>query len=290
MRIDGQTAVITGGSRGIGLAIAEELVRRGARVILWARHPERLREAAARLEALGGEARTQVVDVSDRAAVYRAAAELEAAGERVDILVNNAGVISGRPLLELADEQIEHTMQVNALAHFWTVKAFLPGMVARDHGHLVTVASAAGIMGVNRMGDYAASKFAAFGLDESLRLELRRLGSKVGTTVVCPFFVDTGMFHGVRSRVPWLLPILKTRHVARRAVHGLARGRRRVVMPPAVYLVFLFRLLPVALFDAIASLLGVTRAMDTFEGRGDAVPLPRSAETAPRREPPSAAA
>ena len=145
-------------------------------------------------------------DVSDREQVYARADEVRAAAGDVDVLVNNAGVVSGRPLLELSDEAIERTFGVNTLALFWTTRAFLPAMKARGSGHVVTVASAAGLIGTARETDYAASKFAAVGFNEALRQELRRGASGVRTTVVCPYYIDTGMFKGVKTRFPFLLP------------------------------------------------------------------------------------
>ena len=117
-------------------------------------------------------------------------------------------MVSGKRFLDCSDDEIRRTMAVNTMAHFWTVKAFLPEMIARDSGHVVTVASAAGTIGVSRLADYCASKFAAVGFDESLRVELGQIAPGVVTTVICPFFITTGMFDGVRTRVPWLLPIL----------------------------------------------------------------------------------
>jgi short-subunit dehydrogenase len=82
-----------------------------------------------------------------------------------------------------------------------TAKAFLPDMMSRNHGHLVTIASAAGLFGVNGLADYCASKFGAVGFDESIREELFNLGKDgVHTTVVCPSFINTGMFDGVKMR------------------------------------------------------------------------------------------
>jgi all-trans-retinol dehydrogenase (NAD+) len=127
--------------------------------------------------------------------------------------VNNAGIVSGKSLLEVDDARAELTVQVNTIAHFWTAKAFLPGMLKRNHGHVVSIASAAGIVGVAGLADYCASKFGAVGFNESLRLELRKLGTNVKTTVVCPYYIDTGMFTGVQTKFSWLLPILQPSYV-----------------------------------------------------------------------------
>ena len=169
--------------------------------------------------------------MSDREQVYARADEVRAAAGDVDVLVNNAGIVSGRPLLELSDERIERTFAVNTLALFWTTKAFLPAMKARGSGHIVTVASAAGLIGTARETDYAASKFAAVGFNEALRQELRRSGSGVRTTVVCPYYIDTGMFKGVKTRFPLLLPVLKEQDVADRVLKAIQRDQPQVQMP-----------------------------------------------------------
>ena len=219
------------------------------------------------IRATGRIAHGYVCNVSDREGVYAAALQVRSEVGPIHILVNNAGVVAGRPLLECSDEAIERTLAVNTLALFWTCKAFLPDMIRAGFGHVVTVASAAGIIGVPRLSDYCASKWAAVGFDESLRAELRQTAPGVKTTIVCPHYVNTGMFRGVRTRFPWLLPILKENVVAERIVQAIRRNRPRVWMPPLVYLVPLLRILPVGLFDAMATLLGVHSAMDKFAGR-----------------------
>ena len=147
--------------------------------------------------------------MSRRERVYAVAEETRAAAGGVDVLINNAGVVSGRSLLDIPDEKIEATFAVNTLSLFWVTKAVLPDMLRRGEGHIVTIASASGLIGVAKLSDYAASKWAAVGFDESLRAELRQTAPGVRTTVVCPCYIDTGMFRGVKSRFPLLLPILK---------------------------------------------------------------------------------
>jgi all-trans-retinol dehydrogenase (NAD+) len=153
------------------------------------------------------------------------------------------------------------------LALFWTTKAFLPHMIENNRGHVVTIASASGLIGVAKLSDYSSSKWAAIGFDESLRGELRKAAPGVMTTVVCPFYIDTGMFHGVKSRFSFLLPILKEEKVAERVVSAIQRNKRRLMMPPVVYTVPLMRLFPVGVFDMLASFLGINASMDEFKGR-----------------------
>lgn len=259
--------LITGGAAGIGLDLAMELGRRGATLVLWDLSDERLAPALAELgNRTGATAHGYACDVTDRAAVAATADRVRAEVGDPDIVVNNAGVVSGRPIMEIPDDAIERTFAVNTLAPFWVARAFLPAMVARNRGHIVTVASAAGMVGVARQTDYSASKHAAVGFDESLRVELRRTAPGIVTTAVCPFYIDTGMFEGVKSRWPWLLPILKQQQVALRIAQAIVADKRLLVMPPIVRFLPLLRILPPRAFDRVMDILGVNASMDHFVG------------------------
>jgi all-trans-retinol dehydrogenase (NAD+) len=269
----GSHVLITGGASGLGRAVARRMAARGARLILWDIQAEALARTAEELLGVGGQqVHTETVDLSDRHAVAEAARRTLDAVGHVDVLINNAGVVSGRSFLELSEEQIERTFAVNTLALFWTTRAFLPGMKERGRGHVVTIASASGWVGVRRLADYAASKWAAVGFDESLRMELRAECPGVQTTCICPFFINTGMFDGVQTRVPWLLPILDEASTAARIVRAVERNEARVMLPPVVALVPVFRFLPVRVFDVVADWLGINATMDHFRGREAAAP------------------
>jgi all-trans-retinol dehydrogenase (NAD+) len=267
MTVKNKLVLITGGSSGIGRLMCLEFAELGGKVIAWDLNRDALDTLEEEGKRRGFFIKGMACDVSDREAVYRQAAALMKEYGPVDVLINNAGVVSGKTFLETPDEKMLRTMEVNILAHFWTGKAFLPSMLERNSGHIVTIASAAGIIGVRGLADYSASKFAAFGFNEALRMELRRLKSPVRTTVVCPFFINTGMFDGVKSKVPFLLPILKQEYVARRIVKGVLKNSKRIIMPALVYSVFLGRLFPAGALDALADFLGISSAMDAFTGR-----------------------
>jgi all-trans-retinol dehydrogenase (NAD+) len=266
--IRGSSILITGAASGIGRLVALEMAHRGGELVLWDLRADALDATAREIEAATGRLPlSYACDVSCRETVRDVAARTLADAGRVDVLINNAGVVSGRPFLELTDEAVETTFAVNTLALFWTTKQFLPGMIQRGRGHLVTVASASSLIGVARLSDYAASKWAAMGFDESLRVELRRTAPYIRTTVVCPFYINTGMFHGVRSRHPWLLPLLEPQDVADAIVRAVDKDRISVVLPWAVRLIPLMRMLPPTMFDRVADLLGVNSSMDEFTGR-----------------------
>ncbi len=271
----GRNVLITGGASGIGRLIALKTAARGGNPVLWDISAENLDRVLQELRELTQRpAHGYICDVSDHHAVYRVAAQVKQDVGPIHILVNNAGVVTGKRLLDATDEQIQRTIAVNTMALFWTSRAFLPDMTAANAGHVVTIASAAGIVGVPGLADYCASKWAAVGFDESLRRELRQTSPGIKTTVVCPYFIDTGMFHGVKSRSSWLLPILKEESVAEKIVRAILADRPRLVMPWLPSTVPLLRILPVRVFDAIVDLLGVSNAMDTFVGRNPKPPSP----------------
>ena len=261
--------VITGAARGLGRRMALGVAQRGGALSLWDVNGAGLDAVVEEVESLGGRAQPVVCDVSDRRAVYAAAAGI---ADPVDVLINNAGVVNGKSLLEIPDEQIERSLQINTHSLFWMTKAFLPAMIERNRGHIVTIASAAGLIGVPRLTDYCASKFAAVGLDESLRVELRKRAPGVRTTVVCPYYIDSGMFAGVKTRFSFLLPILKEEWVVEKILKAVERNRPRLHMPRFVYSIPLMRLMPVPWLDVIARFLGISAAMDEFVGRKHDLP------------------
>ncbi|MBI5845591.1 MAG: SDR family oxidoreductase [Deltaproteobacteria bacterium] len=268
MNLKNQVVLITGGGSGIGRLMAKNFGREGSRVVLWDINEAGLKRTAEEIKAEGGEAHSYICDVSNNEAVYEVAAKVAKEVGGVDILVNNAGIVTGKPFLKCTDEEVRRTMEVNALAHFWTIRAFLPGMIKRNHGRIVTIASSAGWVGVASLADYCASKFANVGFQEAIRQELRKDGVKgVSTTLVCPFFIDTGMFKGVKTRFNFLLPILNEDKVAANVVKAVKNDRMLLKMPPFIYTVPFFRLVPPAVMDVVAEFLGVSSSMDEFVGR-----------------------
>ena len=262
------TVLVTGGGSGLGRVLACGAAQRGARVVVWDLVAERADAVRDIIRSHGREASSAAVDVTDREAVERAAAQ---AGP-VDVLVNNAGVVGGRLFLDSTPEQVERVLAVNLHSLYWVTRAFLPGMVERHGGTVVNVASAASLIGSAKMSDYAASKFGALGLTDALRNEMRVGKTGVNTMIVCPYYMSTGMFDGVATRSSWLLPILRPQTVAIKVLNGIERGAQQVIEPPFVRVVPLLRVLPPRVFDAAADLFGINHTMDDFVGReGDRV-------------------
>lgn len=266
-QIAGKNILITGAASGIGKLMAFKLGRLGARLFLWDYHQENLDATVAELNAASYAAKGFIVDLSDKEAVQKVAQDTLSEALTIDIIINNAGIVVGKTLLEASDEDIQRTFDVNTFALFWVVRAFLPGMIERNSGHIVTIASAAGISGNAKLVDYCSSKFAAVGFDEALRIELHRLSTNIKTTVVCPYYIDTGMFEGVRTRFPRLLPILQPEYVVKRVIRAIQTNKARLIMPKMVNVIYPARLLPTGLFDAIQRFFGVSETMDNFIGR-----------------------
>lgn len=227
VKISGSIILITGGGSGIGKLMAIGAAKRGAKaVIIWNRSVTAGEATVAEIKAANPEVQAKFysVDVGDSASVIKAAAEVRADFGEVDILVNNAGVVNGKPVLELSEEEIYRTVNVNTLSLFRTVREFLPGMLRRDHGSIVTVASAAGLVGVAKQSDYNASKFGAVGFAQSLRAELRYRNSNVHTLLYCPYYINTGMFEGVKTKFSLVLPILEQELVAKQILDAIEKG------------------------------------------------------------------
>jgi NADP-dependent 3-hydroxy acid dehydrogenase YdfG len=189
----GRSAVVTGASRGIGFAVAAALAAAGVRTWMVARDPARLHDAA---RSLGSNAFTVPCDVSDAEAVARAASVIgESLGGAPDILVNNAGLFPLASIEATSPEVFAETMNVNVVAPFRFVRAFLGDMRARGTGHIVTLGSVSDRLAFPENGAYAASKNAQRAFHEVLRLEVR--GSGVRTTLVSPGPTDTDIWDPV---------------------------------------------------------------------------------------------
>ena len=265
-RIEGKTVLVTGGASGLGRLLGERMLAAGAaHLVIWDVDRVALEAARADLAAAGHAVLADAVDVSDPAGIARGAAALRERDLAIDVLVNNAGIVVGKAFAEHTADDIERTMRINALGPMHVTRELLPGMQERG-GHIVNIASAAGLVANPGMSVYCASKWAMTGWSESLRLELERGNGRVRVTTVAPYYIDTGMFAGVRSPI---LPILRPATVARRIVRAVQRDRVVLRLPWIVNLVPLLEgLLPRRWFDTVVGRwLGVYDSMREFRGR-----------------------
>lgn len=187
----GRSAVVTGGGRGIGAAIARALADEGAAVCVCARTEPEIRNVASRIRAEGGRAWALACDVTEPGSVRRMA---EAATERlraIDILVNNAGASSSAPLARITLDEWNRLFAVNATGTFLCTQAVVPGMVEREWGRVVNVASVAARAGFRYVAAYTAAKHAVLGFTRAVAAEVADTG--VTVNAVCPGYVDTEM-------------------------------------------------------------------------------------------------
>ncbi|NXO71411.1 RDHE2 dehydrogenase, partial [Phainopepla nitens] len=268
--VSGEIVLITGAGSGIGRLLALKFASLGATVVLWDINQEGLNCAVRQAREKGaGRVHSYICDCSKRQDVYRVADQVKKEVGDVSILINNAGIVIGKRFLDSPDSLIEKTMEVNTMAHFWTYKAFLPAMIAANHGHLVSIASTAGLHGLNQLSDYCASKFAAVGFAESIDLEMRTLRKTgVKTTIVCPFITNTGMFDGAKTKWPRALPFLDPDYVAERIINAVRQNQEVLLMPRAIYVTyFLQSFLPMKASLLCLDYIGGFDIMNTFKGR-----------------------
>jgi len=265
--INGQVLLVTGGGSGIGRLMCLRFARLGATVVTWDINKAGNEETVAMVKNEGNKAFSYTVDMSSKEDIYKAAKQTKEDIGPVTILVNNAGIVSGTTVMETPDAKIIKTFEVNILAHFWTIKAFLPDMINHKLGHIVNVASLAGHSGTNKLVDYCASKFAAVGLDEAFRVEMYVQGHSdyIKTTVVCPYYISTGMFAGVQSK---LIPILEPEYVADSVVGATLTNREVLLLPWwSFMLIALKAVVPEPAFIRLSTAFGFNCSMDQFEGR-----------------------
>jgi len=264
-KFNGKTVLVTGGASGIGKIMGRIALEKGARLIIWDINQHNLESAKIELSKVG-QVDAFVVDISDKEQISKAAKEVIETIGGVDILINNAGIVVGKYFHEHSTAEITKTIDINAVAPMLVTNEFLLTMLEKNSGHICTIASSAGLISNPKMAVYAASKWAALGWSDSLRLEMKQLKKNISVTTVTPYYINTGMFDGVRS----LIPILKPEKVARKVIRGIEKNRPIVSMPWSMRLVrFGQGIMPIWFFDwFIGRVMGIYRTMEHFKGHG----------------------
>jgi short-subunit dehydrogenase len=257
-----QTVLVTGAASGIGRATALAYAHRGARLALVDRDAIGLEAAARDCRLTAAEVATFVVDLADAGAITDLARDVLARFTAIDVLVNNAGVAVAKPFERTTAADWRWVFDINVWAPIRLTQALLPSMTARRRGHVVMIASLAGLVGVPGMSAYATSKHALLGFTESLRAELAPHG--IATTVVCPGFVRTGLHRATRyeaspiehllDRMPDWYGVTAER-AARMIVDAVARREPRLVFGVEKIAWYLQRLSP-RVFSALLELAG----------------------------------
>jgi NAD(P)-dependent dehydrogenase (short-subunit alcohol dehydrogenase family) len=197
--LSGRGAVITGGGRGIGAAVARALAGAGARVLVAARHVDEVEAVAVELRRAGHEAWAARCDVTDAGQVAALARTAQERLGSADVLVNNAGSASSAPVLRIMLEEWQRLLAVNATGTLLVTQALLPAMLEREWGRIINVASIAGLSGGKYIAAYSAAKHAVIGFTRSLAAEVA--GTGVTANAVCPGYVDTPMTDDSLARI-----------------------------------------------------------------------------------------
>ncbi|XP_041777479.1 short-chain dehydrogenase/reductase family 16C member 6 [Anopheles merus] len=268
--VSGQVVLITGGGGGVGRQLALNFARLRARVVIWDINKDALQGTVDALEAEGYRCRAYLVDISERERVYEAAKKVKQEVGNVQVLINNAGIVACRTLWDLSDKAIESTYAVNILSHYWTTRAFLPEMMNGNSGHIVTVSSVTGLLGTYGCTDYSATKFACVGFHESLYSELKTHGyDNIHMTLVCPYYINTGMFAGCKPR---LFPMLEPKYVADSMVRSILKNEVNCTLPDHVRMFLPLKcLLPAKMsWELMYRVVKGPESMMGFRGRGKA--------------------
>ncbi len=267
MKFRNANVLITGGASGIGKIMGRMALEKGAsHLIIWDINPISI-EAAKKDLGKTGKVKGYVVDVSDNKRVkeaYRAA--VNECGD-IDILINSAGIITSNKTFDLqTEDEILRTMKINTIAPMFVARAILPDMLRRDKGHICTIASAGGMLSNPKMSVYAASKWGVIGWSDSVRIELQEMKSNVHVTTIAPYYINTGMFDGVKSRI---IPILKPEYVSKKVIRAIERNKIFKGIPFGFHFIrFWQTVLPVRIFDFFfGKVFGIYHTMDQFTGR-----------------------
>lgn len=267
MKFENANVLITGGASGIGKIMGRMALEKGAKCfIIWDINLVGI-EATRKELSKYGNVKGYVVDVSNNEIVniaYRKT--VEDCGD-IDILINCAGIItSNKTFDQQTSEEIVRTMNINTIAPMFVARAMLPDMLKRNRGHVCTIASAGGMISNPKMSVYAASKWGVIGWSDSVRIELQEMKSDVHFTTVAPYYINTGMFDGVKSRI---IPILKPEYVAKRVIRAIERDKTFRGIPFGFHFIrFWQAILPTRVFDFFfGQVFGIYHTMDQFTGR-----------------------
>lgn len=231
--LEGKVVLITGASRGLGVDMAQEFAARRSRLALAARSADELEKVRVDIESMGAEAVAIPTDVAELGSLRNLVSLTEDSLGPVDVLVNNAGVESVCDFEQMPLDEIEKIISINVTGLIWLTRLVVPSMIARRQGHIVNVASMAGLVPVPHNSVYSSSKHAVVGISRSLRLELADHG--VGVSVVAPGFVSgSGMFTQWGRKAPSAAGTSTPKEVATSVIKAVLEDRPEVKVARAL--------------------------------------------------------
>lgn len=267
MKFKNAKVLITGGASGIGKIMGKMALEKGADcLIIWDINITNIELTRKELGKFG-KVMGYVVDVSRNEMVVETYEKVKAECGYVDILINCAGIVTSNKTFDKQTvDEIYRTMNINTIAPMLIARAMLPDMLKRNRGHICTIASAGGMISNPKMSVYAASKWGVIGWSDSVRIELQEMNSEVHITTVAPYYINTGMFDGVKSRI---IPILKPEYVSKRIIRAIERNKTFRGIPFGMHFIrFWQAILPTRVFDFFfGQVFGIYHTMDEFTGR-----------------------
>lgn len=265
-RLEGKIVLITGGGSGIGKIMSRLMLARKAKVIIWDISQVNIDKTLAEFSEQGKIFGFKV-DVSNTKEIQETAIKVREEIGVVDVLINNAGIVVGEYFKNHSVADISNTMHINATGPMYVTKEFLGDMLNQNAGHICNIASSGGLISNPKMSVYAASKWALIGWSDSLRLEMKQLKKDIHITTIMPYYIDTGMFDGVKSKIP----ILNPEAAALTIVKAIEKNKKMVTLPGYIYRLTRFgqAIMPINVFDWFTgSVLGIYKTMEGFTGRG----------------------
>jgi len=264
-KLRNKTILITGGASGIGEIMSRLSLERKAKVIIWDINTQNTESTLKKLRPLGN-ITSYVIDISDLQQIKKTAQQLKKEHGNIDVLINNAGIVVGKYFHEYTTAEIEKTFSINSTAPMHICNQFLKNMMEENTGHICNIASSASLVANPKMSAYAASKWSILAWSDSLRLEMKQLQKNIHVTTILPYYINTGMFDGVQSRIP----ILEAEATALTIIKAIEKNKKIITIPGWIYRFTRFgqAIMSVDVFDWFAgSVMGIYKTMEDFKGR-----------------------
>lgn len=275
-KIKDANVLVTGGGNGIGKLMGLKCLQEGcATLIIWDINQENLDKTKKDFSNRGFKnVYPFLVDVSDNNDIEKAATEVLLEIGNIDILINNAGIVAGtKHFWEYSAKEISRTLDINVSGVMNVTRVFIKDMLKQQKGHVVNIASASSYIPLPRGSVYASSKWAVLGWSDSLKLELAEQKGDLHVTAVCPSYIDTGMFKGVKA--PLLFPLLEPEEVADKVIKAIKKNEELLLLPETLKILPPLKgIFSSKVFDTVAGWLGVYTSMNSFEGRAEKERIP----------------
>jgi len=247
--------------------MGRKVLERGAKtLVIWDINEVGIEAVKQEFSSLRGNIIGYKVDVSNVENLIEISSKTKQDVGVIDVLINNAGIVVGKYFHENTHQDIQKTMLINSNALMHVTLEFLPEMMKENSGAICNIASSAGLISNPKMAVYAASKWAVNGWSDSLRLEMEQLKKNISVTTIMPFYINTGMFDGVQSK---LIPILEPEPTAEKIIKSIENKRKILAMPLPYWFIRISQgIFPLPIFDWIMdNVFGVYDTMKYFKGR-----------------------